>query len=323
MTEKGQYFREPSCSTDMPNYPNFLAKLLRLQDLCAVDDEYILGSLIWDDEVIKKMEDCHFPSKYFVSVITATQIHGKYICNVPMKIPKTLKKQFTYIPFPSHSLLVLDAVWKQGSGRRYKYQSRFLYSEHSGVLSVADKRVDQVIVLSNTNRVDPSDSEIFLPTNSDAFSDYPYMFHTHPNNGSWGGRMKDGIAYEFPSASDIYNFTEYYDKGKTQASIIVSPEGMYIIRPVTYVNKYSLDQHHYAGINDTINNLETKAMSLIKGKVNDAASFYKYISNNTRYIARFNNYLAKINVYIEYFPRILVNGEWVLRPVYLPYFKAN
>lgn len=323
MINSKQRFREKSCSTNMPNYPNFLTKLLLIQDLCVVANEYILGSLVWDDTLIKKMEDCHFPSKYFVSVITATQIHDKYICNVPIKIPKALKKRITYVPFPSHSLLVLDAVWKQGSGRRYKYQSRYLYSEHSGVLSVADKRIDQVIVLSNTNRVDPSDSEIFLPTNSDAFSDYPYMFHTHPNNGAWGGRLSDGIAYEFPSASDIYNFTEYYDKGKTQASIIVSPEGMYVIRPVAYVNKYSLDQHHYAGINDKINELETKAMARIKGKIRDAASFHKHISNDTQYIASFNDYLAKINVYIEYFPRILVNGEWVLRPIYLSYIKAS
>ena len=42
--------------------------------------------------------------------------------------------------------------------------------------------------------------------------------------------LKNGILYEFPSISDITHFIEHHNNGKLLGSIIMAPEGIYIIR---------------------------------------------------------------------------------------------
>lgn len=307
---------EQSCNTDMPMYPGFVDKLKKIQELCYNDGFYVLGNIRWSDSLMSKIQKCKYPSKYFVKVIMATQIVSDYICNVPMILPKKLIPRFTYVTLTNHALHAIDALWSQGSAPRYEYQNRYIYSEHSGVLSVDDKRIDKVITLTNSTRIDPNDDGIYLPNNNDEFNDYYYMFHTHPNTN----RLDEGIIYEFPSASDIYNFVTYYDTGKTQASVIVCPEGMYVIRPLKYIDKYDLSDNHYFEINSMINRLEQKAAKLLK-RVKDKNTFHKYVSQNTSAIQAYNNFVAKFNLYVEYYPRVYVNGEWVLRTVYLPLIK--
>lgn len=312
--------KQKSCRDNMPIYPGFMEKLLEIQKLCKKGNDYVLGGLIWDDSIVKDIKKCKYPSKYFMAVIVATQIFGDYICNIPLIVPNV--KKFKFIAFPPTSLIVLDALWKQGSNKRYRHRKKFLYSEHSGVLDVRNNQIDKVIVLSNTTRIDPSDQEIYLPNNTDTFGEYHYMFHTHPNNGKWGGRLKSGIVYEFPSASDLFNFTSYYDNGKTQASVIVSPEGIYVIRAIKYVKRFNLDPSLYSDFNRTIDRIEAKAYAALGGTIKSAADFHHHISSNTRYVHMLNKYLKKYNIYLEYYPRIFVNGEWILRPIYLPYVKS-
>lgn len=309
--------KERSCASDMPMYPGFMEKLKKLQRLCKTSDgSYKLGNIKWSDELLFKLKECEYPSKRFIKIIMATQFVNDYICNIPMIVPKSLIDRFTYVTLTNHALHTIDALWKQGSGKRYKYQDRYMYSEHSGVLSVDDKRIDKVITLANSTRVDPNDDDIYLPNNNDEFNNYCFMFHTHPNTN----RLTQGIIYEFPSASDLYNFTYYYNSGKTQASIIVTQEGMYVIRPYEYVPKYDFSDDHWHEINEMINQIETDAKKLLK-KVKDENTFHKYIAQDTKAISAYNDYVRKYNLYIEYYPRVFVNNEWALRTVYLPLIK--
>ena len=66
------------------------------------------------------------------------------------------------------------------------------------------------------------------------------MFHTHPPTPFPGSRVVDGILYEFPSISDIYHFADHFNAGETQGSLIIAPEGMYIIRAQDNINKIDL-----------------------------------------------------------------------------------
>lgn len=57
-----------------------------------------------------------------------------------------------------------------------------------------------------------------------------YIFHTHPTTPYIGSRFKNGIIYEFPSIMDINHFIEHHNRGELQISMVITPEGLYIIR---------------------------------------------------------------------------------------------
>ena len=98
------------------------------------------------------------------------------------------------------------------------------------LLDFNNSGLEKIIISGNTSRVDANDDVIFLPKNMiDAF-DYEYIFHTHPPTPKQGARANVGILYEFPSISDLFHFMDHYNEGKTQGSIVIAPEGMYIIR---------------------------------------------------------------------------------------------
>ena len=58
-------------------------------------------------------------------------------------------------------------------------------------------------------------------------ADYEFIFHTHPKTYN---SINDKIVYEFPSFSDLLNFKDNFNDGYTQGSLIVCPEGVYIIK---------------------------------------------------------------------------------------------
>ena len=333
---------EESKADQMAKYPFFVKKLKKIQKLCKKgdcsstkvfvqsdshsrleSDHYQLGNITWDNNLISKLDDHQYPSDYFIKAILCTFIFDNYFCNIPLEINHNLIPKFSYIPLQYNKLLIFDALWKQGSQRRYVHQNKYLYSEHSGVISIKNKAVDEIIVLPNTERVEEDDTDIFLPSNTDRFNDYYYMFHTHPNSSDWGGRLRSKIVYEFPSASDIFNFASYYDSGKTLGSLIVSPEGLYVIRTVRYVDRLDLDNKYFEKISKLIGDLESQAYDNLKETVTDPDSFHEYVSSNICYIDQLNNYLRKINLYIEYYPRIKVNEEWHLKQIYLQFIKAS
>jgi len=98
------------------------------------------------------------------------------------------------------------------------------------LLDFDNNGLEKIIVSGNTNRVDTNDEDIFLPGNMIDMFDYEYIFHTHPSTHGVGGRAKYGILYEFPSMGDIFHFLDHYNEGKTQGSMIIAPEGMFVIR---------------------------------------------------------------------------------------------
>lgn len=295
--------------TTMSEYPFFNEKLKKIEKLCS----YKLGNIIWS-----KKKDM-YPSEYFIQIIMNIVIINDYIINPPLHLNYEDINHFKYIPLTYNKLLIIDALMIQGSFPRYSNDNKFIYSEHSGGIIIKDDKVINIIVSTQTDRIDPNDKTIFLPTNTKDLYKYPYLFHTHPNTKEYGGRLNEGIIYEFPSANDIYNFMKYHDEGKTQGSLIVAPEGSYFIRPI-FLHKYNNLEKYFNKIVSFISKLEKIAINNIPNvNIHIPDNFHKYIGNNLIYIKMFNKFIKPLNIFIEYYPRIKINNEWCLREINLPF----
>src|SRR5271154_2470388 len=224
----------------MPTYPFFLDKLKQIQKIVkpfkgdinlsmitkqASSKWFKLGNICWPGNMPYLIKHNAYPSEYFIKMILNLCVINDHIVNEPIQIKSSEIPYFSYIPLHYNKLLIIDALMKEGSYPRYENQNKYIYSEHSGVISIGNKRITNIIVSADTDRIDVVDKTIFLPNNTANLSAYEYFFHTHPNTLTYAGRIKDGILYEFPSASDLLNFVTYYNTGKAQASLVVAPEG--------------------------------------------------------------------------------------------------
>jgi hypothetical protein len=147
-----------------------------------------------------------------------------------------------------NDLFILDALMHDGSKMKYSHkQSKLKYSEHGGLLDF-DKHGLEKIIISTKKESDSKDPEIYFPIVTDDVEDYEFMYHTHPPTPTPGARAKDGIVYEIPSMTDVHTFILLYTEGKTQGSIIIAPEGIYIIRALKKkldVTKYNLQELYH------------------------------------------------------------------------------
>ena len=177
-----------------------------------------------------------------------------------------------------------------------KNKYRYRFSEHAGILDFKGNFLEKIIVSGKTNRKEAGDDEIFLPQNLPENFEYEYLFHTHPPTPKPGGRVSDGILYEFPSIGDILHFIDHYNDGKTIGSIVITPEGLYNIRKLKLdKNKININENklfkQYINLSDQVQN---KAIKKYSEKFN-TYTFYSKISQDKSYINIINNFLKNIN----------------------------
>lgn len=347
------YYEECNKIT-MSYYPFFLDKLTQVQNLskkfclkdldqkniiikkiicskCKIIDFYELGNIVWSDNIEHRIKSHqYYPSEYFIKVIINMYIINDTIVNPPIQLNPDQIKTFDYVPLHYNKLLIIDALMYQGSYPRYlvpikkNQREKFIYSEHSGAISINNKTVDTIIVSAETDRVDIEDNNIFLPKNINFLSKYEYIFHTHPNTSKYGGRIKEGIIYEFPSVNDLFNFIKYHNEGKAQASIIISPEGIYVTRPIKYQKIYSIEFSLFDNIRKFVLKLEKIAIKKYKSiipKISNPNFFHKNIGSDFTYIKMYNKFIQPNNLFIEFYPREKKNGEWCLRQINLPFIE--
>lgn len=335
-----KYYFEKCQSISMPSYSFFLDKLEKVQKLseisdlskiskftkfcpdCKINKLYRLSNIIWADNM-KHLIEVHqkYPSDYFIQIILSVYIVNNIIVNPPIVLRKEQIKNFKFIKVTRNNFLIIDALEKQGSHPIYYLSSnKYIYSEHSGVLSIKNDKIDNIIVSAETDRIDKNDSNIYLPRNTLAMKDAIFFFHTHPNKEDNKGRIKERIVYDFPSANDIFNFIKYNIDSKAQASIVVATEGCYVIRCVSYQKQIDPTFKVYKTISNFIFLLEKEAMKKICPWTFDYSNpdlFHKNISQNLYFIQKLNKFLKKINIFIEYYPRIKINNIWILNDIYL------
>lgn len=254
-----------------------------------------------------------------------------------LRIPSakyTDKNNRGYIKIDKNQLLIMDALYHHGSYNK-KYEDKknksFRFSEHAGLLHFNNGELDKINILGTTNRIDPNDKEIFLPKNTDDAYDYSYIFHTHPATPYVGARASSGILYEMPSTSDIFHFIEHYTLGQTQGSIIIAPEGMYLIRKKKFDNK-SFKKLKKINLNkkdiykfiiklqdEAIKEYPPKSTDKSGNAIYDETFFFETIAQDKKYINRLNDFLEQYDLHVDYQPRKKdKNGQWIIDTVYLP-----
>ena len=309
---------------------------------CLTQKYYRLANIIWPNN-IQHIINHHkyYPSEYFVQIIMHCVILNNSIINPPLQITLDEISIFSYIILHYNKLLILDALMKQGSYPRYSANSdgidKYIYSEHSGVIAIENKLAGNIIIAANSNRIDVNDNNIYLPTNSNILAEHPFLFHTHPvthniestykpdSKLSYAGRLDEGILYEFPSANDVLNFIKYRKQGMAQASIVIAPEGIYVVRPLIYKQTHNINKEYHNKLQGFIINLERKAVKKYKNlkNISKPSVFHNHISPDQSFIQMYNNFTTQINIFIEYYPRQKKNGEWILPEISLPYIDID
>lgn len=243
----------------------------------------------------------------------------------------------------TNGLNIIDGLYEIGSNQIYIEKNKNLseskisrFSEHSGFIYFEKKKISSITVITGS-RVEPSDPLIFMPTNCLEALKVDYIYHTHPKTPYIGSRIKSGIVYEFPSISDIIHFVEHHNNGKLLGSIIIAPEGIYIIRKNNFdrnpihidydIMISELEEIFMECYNDSyskysnINYRELKVNGEIK--LPDKF-FYEEVSTNYEYINKINLVLKKYDLFIDYYARVLFDKpkiytkKWIFDDIYVP-----
>lgn len=216
-----------------------------------------------------------------------------------------------------NDLYILDALMHDGSQQKYAHHNNLKYSEHGGLLDF-DKHGLERIIISTKKEFDKDDPEIYFPVITDDAEDFEFMYHTHPPTPVPGARTKSGIVYEIPSLPDIETFITTFEEGKTQGSIIVAPEGFYIIRSLVkklHTNKYNLDDMY-----QKMQYLNYKVAEKYHFNIS-VDTFYKKIITNTKIPNKIKDLIEKYTnkeLTIDFIKRKKdLSGNWTIKKLYL------
>ncbi|ARF09864.1 hypothetical protein Indivirus_4_36 [Indivirus ILV1] len=277
------------------------------------------------------------PSDEFIDFIyrysNVSKAKSKVIGRINGK--KVIKSDKKYLRIDRNQILIMDALMIHGGQKIYGEREfkrskdnklkKYKYSEHTGLLDFNNTGLEKIIVSGNTTRVSPDDDDIFLPKNMIEALDYEYIFHTHPPTPVPGARSSQGILYEFPSISDIFHFIDHYNEGRTQGSIVIAPEGMYIIRKKDTDDK-KIDINEDKFYKQFIETMWKSQESAI-GKYGTEFSlhtFYSVIAQDKKYIKNLNKILNKYKLHIDYHARIKdTDDAWVIDTIYLPVYSIE
>jgi hypothetical protein len=265
---------------------------------------YKKDELLFDNSLIHHVVEHNFKPP--------AEISKKIKRNTKIKIKATFKKENHIDTFvlDRNQLLILDGLMNYGRDKLYSdKKNNFRYSEHSGLLDFNHHGLEKILVSALTNRQDRDDPDILLPQNMPDALEYEFMFHTHPPTPYPGARAKVGILYEFPSISDIYHFIEHYNVGETQGSMVITPEGIYIIHSTTGDDKivYNDDKNTFKELISSSFEIQTDAIQKYGIDYEKNEKFYKDVMTDFKYINDFNKMLKKYldnQIYVEYIPRI-------------------
>jgi hypothetical protein len=293
---------------------------------------YELRDIRWENGLLHYIKEHNIkPSDMFIDTIFRFRT-GPKILKIrrltKIKGTSIVKHNKAFLKLDRNQILILDALMKHGSKKQYVDQynkSFFRYSEHAGLLDFDNTGLERIVVSGNTDRVDKNDVDIFLPSNMIDMFDYEYIFHTHPPTHGIGGRAKLGILYEFPSIGDIFHFMDHYNQGKTQGSIIIAPEGCYVIKKYIKNNKKIKinEDKFFKEMMSQQRRIQTKAIKKYGIKFTSEI-FYSKIAQDKTSINEFNDILKKYHMYIDYYHRIKDKiGRWIIDTIYLPIYVVE
>ena len=246
-----------------------------------------------------------------------------------------IKHNKRYFKLDYNQLQLLDSLMETG-GYEKKYIDRsknLRFSEHFGLLDFGKTRLQKIIVSAKTGREDTDNMEILLPMDLPDIKEYEYMFHTHPPTPFVGSRVPDGILYEFPSISDIYHFADHYNSGETQGSLVIAPEGIYVIKAIDGLAKIEYPKSSQVFDELTVGAFQIQQLAIDKYglgsdtntefKPVDLNFFHSTIAKDNEFLKMFNRLIEshwgpQIKIYLK--PRIYdqMTNKWVIKSLLLP-----
>ena len=239
----------------------------------------------------------------------------KEVYKLKSKIYK--KYDARYIKISKNQMRILESLYVDGSYDKKYYDSKnkLRYSEHSGLLDFGKSTLQRFIINAKQNISDKYDDKILLPDNMPDAFDFEYMFHTHPSTPKPGSRIKEGFLYEFPSISDLEHFIDHHNFGNIQGSMIIAPEGLYIIKCIDPSKKVKIKEREFEDyLYNEIEKIQDDAIKKYKNKLD---KFNEIIANDKTYVDRLNLLIKEFNLKVFYKPRIKVNNKWILDDLYL------
>jgi hypothetical protein len=333
-SEKEQFIKK---LTGVQNYMKSKNKYSQYTDhqsknclLCGERDilngYFYLKNITWQDDLIHYINVHNIkPSEKFIDIIYKfVPERKKRIINYESEI--YTQESIQYLKLDRNQILIIDALMNHGGyAKRYidaNKKDTFKYSEHAGLLDFNSNGLDKIIISGKTSRVDKGDEDIYLPEDMPYALDYEYIFHTHPPTPKPGGRVNNGILFEFPSISDIFHFLQHYNDGKTQGSIVVCAEGLYNIRKQILDNKkINIDENKlYSELDVIMKKSQKDAINTYKNNFT-TYEFYSKIAQDRKYIDAINHIINQYKIHIDYFPRIKdSSGKWIIDSIHLPVF---
>ena len=242
----------------------------------------------------------------------------KDLYKIKAKIYK--KHDARYIKISKNQLRILESLYLDGSKEKkyFDNKGKLRYTEHSGLLDFGKSRLQRIIINAKQNISDKLDNTILLPENMPDAIDFEYIFHTHPSTPNPGSRISEGILYEFPSVSDLFHFIDHHNQGRTQGSIIIAPEGMYIIKSIKSNLRIDIKNENKVinSLEFEIDNIQKNALKKYGVKISKN-TFYKKIAKDLTFIDKYNKLIKNLNLKIFYRPRILLKKKWILDDLYL------
>jgi hypothetical protein len=326
------YEKSPNLSQQLKIWNNqnmFVEKLKYLQDNLNTHvinhiKIYRIDNLCWDDKLLDLIQNFnHRPTDLFIDSIFRFNIKTQ---KKIFKIKGAFVQDKIYIKIESNQFLILDSLMYHGSQKKYAdKEKKYRYSEHAGLLDFKDNILYKILVYGDTNRIDKSDSDIFLPGDIDEAPNYEYIFHTHPAAPKPGGRVNINILYEYPSIGDIFNFIDNHNNGFTQGSLVITAEGLYLIKKKNHdLKKIKINEDelfiNYLSVMDKIQK------KLIKkyGKDFTDEYFYSVIAQDKMGADELNKLLNDYDLGLDFYPRIKNDiGDWFIGDVYLPVYQVG
>lgn len=240
---------------------------------------------------------------------------------------KIIKYNKKYIKITQNQLQIFDALLYDGGVKKYvDSQNNLRYSEHAGIFDFDKSKLERIIISGNTTREDEDDIDILFPKDPIQALDYEYIFHTHPPTPYPGARAVAGILYEFPSISDLYHFAYHHNNGKIQGSIIIAPEGIYIIKLKHDIKYIDFPSEKIANKMEKLHSkIQNKAIEKY-GDIYESADkqqfFYEKVCNDRKYIKMYNKLIKKYfneNIIITYKPREYdeETNKWIIKNLYI------
>jgi len=290
--------------------------------------KFEFNNIIWEDGLKHYINKHNIkPSKEFIEFIfrynTTKKPKERIIARINGR--NIVRDDKRYMKIDKNQILIMDALMRHGRYKIYadqKDKKTFRYSEHAGLLDFTHRGLEKIVVFGNTTRVDEIDNDIYMPKSVSDIYEYEYIFHTHPPTPKPGSRVEVGILYEFPSISDMFHFIDHHNEGKIQGSIIIAPEGMYIIRKKEQDNKkIKIDEDKfYKQTAKKFNELQD--ISIAKyGSNFSTYEFFSKIAQDKEYINGLNQVLNRFEMHVDYYPRIKdQKNRWIIDSIYLPVY---